>query len=236
MISSLPALAKRIVYLPPLTSTFSVGGYDTTIIPKKYCEVDFSFKETLFDSALTSDKKTSGGNIHFRVSLVNTGKSIQKIDMIVEDATFKSCYWQAGGQGAADGCINSYNSNGGLGYKTTFTLAPGTSEIKILQVGCQGNNANNNCYMFEYPPTGQPIAAGITHFGINAIFNPGPSAAKLFYCYKVTSSVGVRFEVTQDRGSVMGTVALGETGALGGGVETRTTGASNFNINGGRPF
>lgn len=228
--------AKRVMPIPPVLSTFSVGGYNTTVAPKRYCEVEFGFKESIFNSTIAEDLRVSGGNLHFIVSLTNIGKSVQTVRVLIEDVTFRSCYWNVDGIGNSDACYDSFHNNSGNGYAINRTIAVGDTEILTLQVGCQGNTANKNCYLFSYPPAGQPVINGVNHFGINAIWNPGPAATREFYCYKITSAMGLAIEVAEDRGSLIGTVSLGTAGALGGGAGTRTTGASNFNINGGRPF
>lgn len=228
--------AKRMMPIPPVLSTFSVGGYNTTISPKRYCEVEFSFKESIFNSPIAEDLRVSGGNLHFVVSLTNIGKSVQNVRVLIEDVTFRSCYWNVDGIGNSDACYDSFHNNSANGYAINRTIPVGDTEILTLQVGCQGNTANRNCYLFSYPPVGQPVNNGISHFGVPAIWNPGPASTREFYCYKITSAMGIAIEVAEDRGSLIGTVSLGTTGALGGGAATKTTGASNFNINGGRPF
>lgn len=233
-----PAWAKRVTYMAPITSNFIVAGFDRLSSPARFCEVDFGIREVLFKSSQTGNLRTSGGFTEVSVSLRNIASTPQTVTVFIEEVYFDSCYWKATGVGAPEACYKKYFNNAGNGYQVKFDLKAKQTVSHNLQFGCQGNNTNNNCYLYQYPlmVDGAAVQAAVMHFNIPALFNAGATAAREFLCYKVSTQLNIRLEVAEDKGAIVGNISTDKIGPLGEGYEQRMSGVTDFRINGGRPF
>ncbi len=237
------AFASRVVYLPPVVAKFRVGGYDTTIAPKKYCTQNSDLKDRMATSTLVQNKRVSGIYGSFVVALRNLSKTSQTVKVIVESVQFETGNWTVSEEGLSD---NSFTRDftaanaPALAVASTpsFVLPAEKSATVYYEYGCQGSSGSNNCYLRRKQVSidGVSVLAAANVFGTPWESNGAASGNALFLCYELGIVLQARLQIDQDLGAITGAVSADDFGAAKGGAFSKSDGVTNFEINGGRAF
>lgn len=235
--------ASRVVYLPPVVATLRVGGYDTTISPKKYCTGNADLKDRMATSTLIQNKRVSGLYGSFVVALRNLSKTSQTVKLIVESVQFDVASWAVAEEGLPDNNFlrdfTASNASGlSVGATPSFVLPAEKSASIYYEYGCQGTSANNNCFLRrkQISINGTSALAAANIFGTPWESNMSSSGNALFLCYGIGVVIQSRLQVDQDIGAITGAVSVDDFGAAKGGAFSKSDGITNYEINGGRAF
>lgn len=221
-----PAFAKRVLYLPPILSQKSFGGYNTEGGLKHYCELGYSFFESMQKSEDKYDRRGTGVWVGLAINLRNLSTETQTIKLVFEGIQYETCYvanpafqWPT--------CFKKFYNNGGPGYSVNFTLAGNENLNTRWQIGCSGDATTNMCWltMFESKKGSTVLPLNFV-FGTPSLFDNTPYDKKL--CYTLSSTLTTRVEVTEDKGAMSGAVNVE--------FSTKGDSGSSFQMNGGRPF
>lgn len=228
------ANAARIVVLPPVTAEVYSGGYDTSSIPKRMCRRGFSFKEFLNDvPSYSQEKLLHGVWFNLVTSIRNISSTTQTATVRIKSVDFEASQWITTEAGIRDREFSqTYNS----GYTRSVTLAAGATGTLTIQIGCQGDDTNRNCWAYAFPfrVGGVDVGSATTLFGTLPLFDlPGTAARKNFICYNLKAVTQMQIEVTQAQGAVLASV---NTTEFAGGVLTQEPIRTFLQVNGGRAF
>ena len=240
---TLEAFGGRVVYLPPVVAKLRVGGYDTTIVPKKYCTGNADLKDRMATSTLIQNKRVSGVYGSFVVALRNLSTTSQTLKLIVEAVQFDVGNWTVSEEGLPDDTFTrdfTAANAPALAVASTpsFIIPAGKSASIYYEYGCQGSSGNNNCFLRRQQIliNGTSVLAAANLFGTHWQSNGGTSGNASFLCYDVGLVLQARLQIDQDLGAMTGAVSVDDFGAAKGGAFTKSDGVTNYEINGGRAF
>lgn len=231
------------MYLPPVVAKFRVGGYDTTIAPKKYCTQNSDLKDRMATSTLVQNKRVSGIYGTFVVALRNLSKTSQTLKLIVESVHFDTGNWTVSEEGLPDNTFirdfTAANAPALSAASTPSFVLPAQKSASIYyEYGCQGSSGSNNCFLRrkQISIDGATVLAASNLFGTPWESNGAASGNALFLCYELGLVLQARLQMDQDLGAVTGAVSVDDFGAAKGGAFTKSDGVTNYEINGGRAF
>lgn len=227
----------RTAHVPPLSSSFEVGGYNAEVSPNLYCERSgFLFREYLEGTTVAVNKLTHGAFGSITFALRNISAINQTVSIIFDNVEMEASRWKTDGKGLRDGYITKTFNNGKAGYIVKQTIGPHKSVVASFQYGCQGDAELNNCWLFAFPVVqdGVEIKSAQSIFGVLPLNDLAmTNALKKFLCYRLETVFDVRIVVDEKKGSVVGSVS---SQGYAGAVETNVIKSIDYELNGGLPF